>query len=176
MTNILELINTLSHDELVALTQKLSYDVAFGVKTRAIAEITYKTIRNKYIVMLDVANMHALNHTYKQMSIVDSMIRGFITDMRAQDIYRHGGDELVFILDNRDDIDRFIARMIESLDSHNLYGTIAVYNAIDTTLTESIKRLDTEINTWKEFLEQNGLKANRDEPYTKLESDVLYCL
>lgn len=163
----------LSKEELIAVIEKLSSDAFTGHMNAAFAKMTHSRIpANKYLIMVDLCNVHAMNHKYTMNGTNARWIKIF-ADMRLEDIViKWGGDEFVLIIDT-DDINGFIARLDEKMHANNCY---AVYGVVKTSndLEESVNRADTIVNLVKYNLEINGLKPGRDEEYKVLESHVIF--
>lgn len=173
--------NDLTHAELISLikTQQeiiahLQTDHAFGIMNRAAAFNTYAHLTNKYLIMIDIANMHALNHSYG-MHAVDAKIKSVLATLRKTDVYRHGGDEICLLIDDTIDIDALLTRLDESMQDNDLYAVYGIYHAIDCTLEHATMRVDTCIMFWKRILESSGEKPERNETYVRLQSDFIYC-
>lgn len=173
--------NTLTRDELIALVTaqqeiiaQLQTDHAFGIMNRATAFSKYAHLTNKYLIMIDIANMHALNHLYG-MHVVDDKIKSVLTTLRKNDVYRHGGDEICLLVDDTIDIDVLLTRLDESMRDNDLYAVYGIYHAEDCTLEHATMRVDTCIMFWKRMLESSGEKPERNETYVRLQSDFIYC-
>jgi GGDEF domain-containing protein len=172
MCATIDQLNEMTKEQLINLVCQLGIDGTFKLMTRDMATIFHSHIESgKILLFIDIANMHAMNHLYG-MSTVDQFINNVIDNFRSSDTWiRWGSDEMVCIM-NSGDLVEFIDRLDSDMRDNNLS---AVYAHVTTSnsLLESISRADAICMNAKLQLERFGLKASRDEVYTRLTSVVV---
>lgn len=179
ITHSPETLHTMTHDELVAYCLSLQtkvneyqIDQAFGILNRTAAYDQFNELRYKWFIMIDIANMHAANHTYT-MAGVDQRINAVINTFRSEDTYRHGGDEICIIVDRRTDINAFLNRIDTAMAENNLYGVYAAVYSDETTIDNAAQLCDMLLMIKKTMIDRAGMKPGRDEPYRKLDSHFI---
>lgn len=166
-------LETMSKDQLIDMMMSMGVDRAFGIMSRNMAETFYGSIEaGKTLIMVDIANMHAMNHLYS-MDGVDQRIKAVTDVIRHSDlVIRWGGDELVIVL-NSGNVEDYIARLDTLMHQNDLYAVIGSVITSES-LAESVKRADAIVMQTKLMLEETGQKPNRDEAYRVLPSVIVY--
>lgn len=164
-------LETYNKEELITLLLENGIDRAFGVITRNMAQTFYENIESgKTLIMLDIANMHAMNHLYG-MAAVDQRIKTVTDFIRHSDmVIRWGSDEIVIML-NSGDTEQYIDRLDRLMADNELYGVYGIVTTSDS-LAESVERADRIVMTVKLMLEETGQKPDRNETYRVLPSWV----
>lgn len=170
--NIRNTLESMTKDELVNLTMQLGVDGTFKIINRNFALIFHTKIEaSKTLVMIDLANMHGINHL-KGMNVVDYCINNVLEGFRSSDTWiRWGSDEFVVLLNSGDVVD-FINRFDAVMQENDLYATYGIVST-STDLVESINRADAVVMAAKLQLEKFGLKAGRNDHYVRLTSTVV---
>lgn len=171
-TNIAAALNQMSKEELTQLILDLGMDRAFGIISRNMAETFYTTIEaDKTLIMVDIANMHALNHAFT-MAGADERIKNVTDVIRHSDlVVRWGGDEIVIVL-NSGNVAEYIIRLNELMAANDLYAVICAVNT-SNSLVETVNRADEKISATKLMLEVTGQKPDRNAPYVCLNSVII---
>lgn len=170
--NIRATLETMDKNELIDMLMNMGMDRAFGVISRNMAETFYTTIEaGKTLIMVDIANMHALNHAFT-MAGADERIKNVTDTIRHSDlVVRWGGDEIVIVL-NSGNVSEYIIRLNELMAANDLYAVICAVTTSES-LVETVNRADEKISATKLMLEVTGQKPDRNAPYVCLNSIVI---
>lgn len=172
--------SNLTQSELIAIieTQKaqielLQIDPFTGILNASGAFTFHSSIpANKALLMIDMCNVHAMNHKYTMNGTNERWIRIF-DDNRLEDILiKYGGDEFVVIIDIND-LNGYIDRLLTKLSDNDCYAIVAVVST-SNSLKESVDRADLIVSAAKYTQEINGMKPGRDEEYSMGDSHIIY--
>jgi len=155
-----------------SLIAKLQMDCTFGILNKNGAMMLYGNVEDgKNLIFIDLCNVHAANHKHT-MAGYDAMINKMLDSFRHSDtIIKYGGDELVIIL-NSGNPEEYMKRMDYVMQQNNIY---AVMVSVKTQggLQKSIDKADAIVSEVKMSLELNGMKPDRNEEYTCLDSHII---
>lgn len=165
-------LSEMTRDQLIDMVCNLGIDSTFKLINRDIAKLFYSTIEaGKTMLFIDLANMHGLNHKYG-MNTADQFINNVLDTFRHSDLWiRWGSDEIVCIMESGCVVD-FIGRLDAVMAQNDLYAVYAYVTTSDS-LCESVNRADVVCMDAKKQLEKFGLKAGRNDEYTRLTSTVV---
>lgn len=179
--------STLSNEQLIALIayqseqlnkaaqdiQSLQIDHMTGIMNASGAYTFHSTIpANKALLMIDMCNVHAMNHKYTMDGTNERWVNIF-SDNRLEDVLiKYGGDEFVVILDQKDVVG-YIERLEQKMIANDVYAIVGII-ITSNDLKESINRADEIVTAAKYSQEINGMKPSRDEIYSMGESHFIY--
>lgn len=153
--------------------QSLQIDPMTGIMNASGAFTFHSTIpADKALLMIDMCNVHAMNHKYTMDGTNERWINIF-SDNRLEDtLIKYGGDEFVVILDSND-VAGYIERLENKMIANDVYAIVSVVNT-SNSLKESIDRADEIVTAAKYTQEINGMKPSRDTEYCIGDTHIIY--
>lgn len=171
--NYQEYLDGLTKEELLVVINGLLTDPFTHIMNASAANTFHKNIpAGKMLLMIDMCNVHGMNHKYTMDGTNERWINIF-SDNRLEDVLiKWGGDEFVVILDI-ESVAGYIERLQQKMIANDVYAIVGIVTT-SNNLKESVCRADNIVTAAKYSQEINGMKPGRDEVYCMGDSHFIY--